>query len=354
MTSYRIYSIPFEVRGLKYLELLHKSVEEDPAFKVKPFSWKELLFSPCPSNERRLVQIQWETNVYGSEYALVSLVRMAYRFPGLLILKLRGVKIIWTIHNLHAHDYPHPWIDELGKRIMWHVADSVTIQQRGYAELKRKELSGRKKPRIYHIPHPNFVGIFGPEWSGDRNELRAKYGISIDSIVLLAFGSVRPYKELPKLMDAVTAAHRKGAPVILLITGKAGKEYGEELSKKAAGNPAVILRLGTVPDVEVPELMALCDYSALFYSDSSLNSGPLLMSLSYGRPVISRDMPAAEIIANGRNGFTFHDADGLVDILLKLKEVHISGKDDIIKSSGWDWSTMAVQLRKAYTELWPD
>ncbi len=355
---YNIYSIPYEMRGSKYLDLLKKSIEDgiqkDTVFKVKRFSWKELLFVARAPSERRLVQIHWETNIYGSEYALVSLIRMAYRFPGLLLLKLRGVKIVWTIHNLSAHDYPHPWIDSMGRSLMWHIVDAVTIQQKRFAEIKKKERKGQKSPHIYYIPHPNFVGVFGPPWTGDRKKLRTKHGISPTSIVLLAFGSVRPYKELPTLIDAVTVARGKGADVVLLIAGKATEEYGQEILKKSYGNPAVIARLGFVNDAEVPEFMALSDYSALYYSDSSLNSGPLLVSLSYGIPVITRDMPASEIIVSGTNGLVFHDERELIKILLNLSTVHISGRDDIIRTSGPDWLTMAVELRRAYVELWQD
>ena len=54
---------------------------------------------------------------------------------------------------------------------MWRIADAVQIQQKSFAdEMKR----ANEHPSIWYIPHPNFVGVFGPVWKGDRDELRAE------------------------------------------------------------------------------------------------------------------------------------------------------------------------------------
>lgn len=354
MTTYTIYPIPNEVRGSEYLNLLHTSIEGassvDIIFRIKKFSWRELFFSRPKQNGHRLIHIHWETNIYGSKFVFVSLVRMVTRFPALWLLKLRGVKIIWTMHNLYAHDYPHPRIDALGRFFMWHLVDTVTIQQE---KITQKEIAHRSSPRIVFIQHPNFVGVFGPLWEGDREGFRNKLGIRPEEKVLLAVGSVRPYKELPALIDAVSEAYAKGAKVRLLIAGKASKEYGDTIIQKAGNNPAVILQLGFVEMKDMSSLLALSDYSILYYGDSSLNSGPLILSLSYGVPVITRDMPASEIITK-ENGFIFHDAKELENILLKLASVPPFDRDAIIGTSGPDWPTMAQQLRQAYVELWSE
>lgn len=351
MTTYTIYPIPGEVRGSEYLNLLYKHVEngstKDAVFRVKKFSWK-ILFAPRATGERRIIHIHWETNIYGSRYIVVSIVRMAYRFPFLLLMKARGIRILWTLHNRYAHDYPHARIDAFGRFIMWHLADTVVVQQKSIAESERL---ARPYAHIVFIPHPNFVGVFGPIWQGDRNVLRSRYGIKGDEIILLAFGSVRPYKSLPALIDAVTEARAAGANVRLFIAGKASEEYGKIIAQKVGSNPAVILRLAFVPIEKVSEFLALADYSILYYEDSSLTSGPLLMSLSYGVPVITRDMPASEIITD-KNGFVFHDARRLGDILLKLDTIPIFDRNVIIDSSGEDWPTMASKLNRTYIELW--
>jgi len=354
MTTYTIYPIPNDIRGSDYLKLFHASIEgasrENVRFAVKKFSWKELLLSRPNTDEKRVIHIHWETNIYGSEYILVSIVRMIYRFIGLWLAKLRGARILWTVHNLRAHDYPHPRIDAFGRSIMWRIADAATIQQKSYA---KQEISRRKSPQIYYIPHPNFIGTFGPLWKGNKEEARKHCGITSEDIALLAFGSVRPYKELPTLIDAVTVARARGAHVVLLIAGKASKEYAQIIIEKAKDNPGVILRLGFVENHEIPEYLAASDYSILYYSESSLNSGPLLVSLSYGVPVITRDMPASEVIVSGKNGFTFHDQRELEDMLVNLKKLDVSDKGAIMGTAGPSWPDMAQELARAYRALWP-
>jgi len=349
---YRIYSIPNEVRGTEYLNLLYRSIERssdaEATFVLRKFSWKELIFKHS-KNERRIIHVHWETNIYGSEYALVSIARMLYRFPGLMLAKLRGARIFWTIHNIRAHDYPHPWIDSLGRSIMWRIADAVHMQQKAYADEQMKLHAGKK---TFYIPHANFVGIFGPVWTGDRDKLRAEFGISHKTIALLSFGSVRPYKELPKLIDAVSEARQKGVDVVLIIAGKASEEYLPVIEEKAKDSKGIIAHLRYIPNEDIPKYMAVSDYNALYYAESSLTSASLLLSLSYGVPVIIRDMPAAEIVRDGENGFVFHGHDELVSILEKLPNVRLQRGDAIIRTSGPDWAAMAQILRKAYLSLW--
>ncbi|MFZ2072139.1 MAG: glycosyltransferase [Minisyncoccia bacterium] len=352
MVKYNIYSIPYSINGSEYLNLLHKSIRENPledsTFDVKPFSWIKLLFLSFAKDERNIIHIHWETNIYGSKYIFVSLIRMLLKFPGFLLLKLLGIKIVWTVHNLYSHDYLHPRVDALGRFFMWKIADTVVVQQKKF---EQSQLLFRPSKKIVFIQHPNFIGVFGPLWSGDKESLRNSYEIKSKEIILLAVGSVRPYKELPTLIDVINSSYKEGINVRLLIAGKASKEYGEIITNKVDNNPAIILRLGFVEMNEMSKLLALSDYSILYYGDSSLNSGPLILSLSYGVPVITRDMPASEIITK-ENGFVFHDSEELKNILRKLDKVTAFDRDAIIQSSGPDWPTMAIKLNETFRDLW--
>jgi len=352
MITYTIYPIPYEVRGLEYLNLLHKYVEKDTSngavFQIKKFSWTKLLFGFRSKNERRIVHIHWETNIYGSEYAVISIIRMVYRFLGLRLLKLRGVKIVWTMHNLRAHDYPHPFVDAIGRELTRCLSDAVVIQEKTFAS---EEARRRPSARIVFIPQGNYVGVYGQLWRGDRNQLRESYDIKTGEIILLALGSVRPYKALPVLMKIVSEARRQGAPVRLFIFGKTSEKYERTIREEADKTEAVTLHLGFVPDHKIPEVLALADYSIFYYEDSSLNSAAMMLSLSYGTPVIIRKIPASEIITK-QNGLVFQTAEELKNILLSLASVQPFDHNAIIDTvAHQDWPTVASKLCRLYNEL---
>ncbi len=352
---YSVYFIPFDIKGPVYLELLKSNINgasnDGSSYQVHRFSWKHLFFSPLTSHEHRIVHIHWESNVYGSKYIAVSLVKILLRFPGFWLLKkLRGVKIIWTMHNLHSHDYPHPRIDTFGRSLMWKLADKVLLHEKSFAQLESQK---RKDVEVECIPPGNYIGAYGPVWSGDKYALRREYGIPDSSIVLLSLGSVRPYKALPELISCVQTITKKGVPICLFIAGQASALYGAEIKALVGDDPSIILYLQYVDDQDIPKLHGLADYSAFYYGDSALGSAAILLSLSYGVPVISRDFAVSELVVEGKNGFKFHDNAGLTKILENLPNVPAVDRSTVIGTvSDWDWKKMGEATRLAYNSLY--
>jgi len=351
--KYNIYSIPNEVRGLEYLNLLYKNtMGEDEAgnvFELKKFSWK-ILFSRFSKGEKNIIHIHWETNIYGSAYILLSIIRMAWRFPTLIIFRLRDFKIVWTMHNLRAHDYPHPKIDTLGRFFMWRVVNTVVMMQEDYAKEARRRFPNLE---ITFIPQGNYVNAYGPLWIGDKNKLKEKYGLRSDEVILLSLGSIRPYKELPRLARIIKNAHLKGAPIHLFVVGKLAGEYKEIFLSEIGDNSCVTLYPNFIPDEDIPEVHALADYSVFYYDDSSNTSGSLMLSLSYSVPVITSVNLQAGVIVPNKNGLIFKDEKELEEILLKIKTINLANKQDIIKTiDDCSWPVIGAKLRKAYQNMW--
>ncbi len=351
MITYKIYPIPHEVRGLEYLNLLHKHIEalsgEGSVFQITKFSWKSLLFSRFSDTERHIIHIHWETNVYGSRFVLVSAFRITTRFFFLWILKLRGVKIVWTMHNVYAHDYPHPRVDALGKEIMWKLANTVIIQEKQFAQIEMKK---RPRAHIEVIPQGNYVGVYGPLWKGDRKQIRESFGFTEQDVVLLSLGSVRPYKAIPDLIEVIKKASEENKHIKLLITGKISEEYKKIIIDAVAGNPAIVLKLGFVPDEKIPELLTVADYSVFYYKDSSLSSAAMILSLSYGTPVITRNIPASSMITEGINGYVFKTSLQLKNILMKLDSTLRQDRYTIISTiEQQTWNVVALDLSKIYS-----
>jgi glycosyltransferase involved in cell wall biosynthesis len=244
--------------------------------------------------------VHWETNIYGSTYVALSLVRGANRFLGLWKARWYGARIVWTMHNTHAHEYPHPRIDAWGRTIMWRLAHAVIIQNRTAIPKYKEQHPGK---RVVYIPHGNYIGVYGPRADAARAAERARRGFLDTDIVLLGIGMIRPYKRYEDTIDAVLAAEKKGVPVRLVIAGKGDAAYIASLRARAVGSKAVSFEEGRIADTDVPKTLAMADYAVFAYGESSLTSGALLWALSYGLPCIVGEMPAAELVHDGINGY---------------------------------------------------
>jgi beta-1,4-mannosyltransferase len=353
MATYNIYPIPREIHGPPYLDLLYgKTVgraEDGSLYQIKDFSWKKLLFGEFNKDERQVVHIHWETNIYGSKYALVTIARMLIRFPALLLMKLRGVRIVWTKHNMSAHDYKHTKLDSLGTEMMWRVVDAVIIQERIFAEAEQNKRRGSK---IYCVPPGNYIGVYGPLWQGDKARLRKGFGLGTEDMVIMAIGSVRPYKALPEVIQAIKQARSSNSKLRLVIAGKASPDYEKVIRDEVGEDDFVSLIFGYIPDEKIPEYLALADYTICYYGDSALGSAAIMLSLSYGVPVITRDFPASELVMPRVGGYVFHDKEELVRVLSSLKPLEVSTEEIINTVKAQDWESAGKKLRSVYKELW--
>ncbi len=350
MIKYNIYSIPNEVRGLEYLNLLYKNTMgqdgSENIFELRNFSWTKAFLIFNHKNEKNIVHIHWETNIYGSRYALISILRMILRFSILFVLKLTGIKIVWTMHNLEAHDYKHSEIDRLGKRIMWGIADRVIIQEKKIVEDKNNK-------KVVWIPQGNYVGVYGELSKVDQKVLKKQNGFDENSILLLALGSIRPYKALSKLIEQIEIAVNQGAKIHLLIAGKLADDYKEVMEEAVRGKNFITLKAGFVPDKEIPSILNMADYTIYYYSKSSLSSAAMIMSLSYGTPVITRDIPASEMVQEGINGFIYKNDDELIRLLKNLKSKSYFKIENVVSTiEDQSWGRVAKELRELYINLY--
>lgn len=300
---------------------------------------------------QNILHVHWPTVLYGSRFVARSLFRIAKNALLLAILKtFLNVKIVWTLHNFHAHDYPHRWIDVLGQKMIRSFADLIIVQQKKtLADYKKKY----PKKNTQFIPHANYIDVYGPLLNRDNN-LRTSLGFSDQDIVLISLGVIAPYKVNEKIIDAIKNA---GAPnVKLLICGKGKEEYLNQLEKYAGKHPSVVIKSGFIADTDISKYLSIADYSVFYYDDSEMTSGGVILSLSYGIPAIVRNIPAAEIIS-AQNGHIFADENALSAIIKSISELPAQrpspeGQRAIIETVRQDsWVSGANTLLRLYKAL---
>lgn len=222
---------------------------------------------------------EWELNIYQSPTRTLASLKAK-----LLIIdhvRSKGTKIVWTAHNLTAHDSRHPQIEQW----FW---NEFTNRLDGVIALSASGLKAAKErfPVLEYVP--GFVvphGHYRDEYSNDVSvDSREYLGLRTKARIFLFFGRIRAYKNIPGLVKAFRQMQDPESH--LLIAGR--PENGElrrEVEALASLDPRVRLDLEFVRQEQVQHYMRAADLVVLPYRDI-LNSGTALLALSFNRPVL--------------------------------------------------------------------
>ncbi|MFM2227028.1 MAG: hypothetical protein RL664_371 [Bacteroidota bacterium] len=270
-----------------------------------------------------------------------------YKDLWVILLLLLGNRRVLTI----AHDVDNfaPgdkfWIKKFilkkCNRIMVHNAFSKR-------ELEQLNIP-KTKDKTVVIPHGHFLEL-------SKNQIektKAKKELQFNStkIYLLFFGQIKAVKGLSFLIEAMALLPEK---FHLIIAGK--PQYStseiEHRIKELNIESRITREFRYITNAERNVYFSAADAAILPYT-KIYQSGVLLMSMSYGLPCVTSDLPAfLEIISNGENGVLFQ-SESATDLAEKISTL-FHNQDDIISikknairtmNTHHDWNSIAVQFK---------
>lgn len=155
--------------------------------------------------------------------------------------------------------------------------------------------------------------LFNPSKKSD--ELRKKYKVAHEDIMLLYVGRLAPEKDLNVLVDAFKIVKKEYSNVKLIIAGDGPSRQGIE----ALNIPDIILT-GELNQEELAPLYASCDIFT-FPSTSETYGNVVLEAMACGAPVVAPLCGGIkENLKNGFNGLSHkpHDAKDMAKAIIKL------------------------------------
>ena len=235
------------------------------------------------------------------QHGLASALGFALR---LLVARALGYRLVWTVHNLAPHEDAGAG-DRIVRALFRRLATLIV-----HCEAARG-LLGAAGARAAVIPHGSYVGRYPNAVAPAA--ARARLGLESDARVLLAFGQVRSYKGLERLLTtfAGIAAPRARLVIAGALAGGA--------PPPATADRRVRLFLGRVPDAEVQVFLNAADLIVLPYRDV-LTSGAAMLALSFGRGIVApRRGCLGELERSGAAVlYDPTDPDGLVGVLARV------------------------------------
>ena len=343
------------VKGNPYLEILASHLAEHGVeVSYGNLGWILGRFDPALADVD-VVHIHWLGALLGDPRP-VHLTAKLIRFGlSLAWLRLGGKKIVWTVHNLYAHERAHMAFDRYLRRWVGRCANVVLT----HCENARRQVAedyGRGWVRkIAVVPHGHFIDVYPNDVS--KTEARERLGIDEDVLVFLFFGQIRDYKGIPELIDAFD---RLGGGTSLIIAGMPRDgEIGSRLTDRVGSRHDVRLRLGFIPHDEIQVFMNACDAVVLPYRDV-LTSGGAILAMSFGRACVAPRMGCIQELVDARGAFLYDTLDdqGLYKAMQRAVDAHEKlvhmGQHNRAEIERLSWPAIAKKTAELYRQcLYP-
>ena len=267
----------------------------------------------------------------------------------LTLARRRGTKILWTIHDLGSNDQLHPRLESFFWRFFVPSVDHfVCLSDDGRVAALKKFPQLRRVPCDV-IPHGHYLSAY-PN-SKTPAEARHELGLDPSAKVILHFGLIRPYKNAPRLVEVFRATAIQHSVLVV-----AGRPFDVEISRQvmdaADGAHNVELHLDWVPPESVQDFFLACDLVVLPYR-RIMNSGALLLALSFGRPVLVPGMGSMRehFELFGPSWIRLYEGDLSAQILKEAVDWACDTDRPAIDLSPLEWGTSAGSLKKIYDGL---
>jgi glycosyltransferase involved in cell wall biosynthesis len=315
--------IGFPGSGIAYVDAFYDALRRSGQSVVSGiFSGSWMLEHVEPMD---IAHFHWPSFFYSGKDSHSLLTICFIRFIGLLILlRLLGVRIAWTAHNLMPHDPSSlRWVDVLARKAMIMSSHKIFVHSYSSEKIFIKRFPQALK-KISIIPHGNFISFY--KNTVTRAAAREYFGYSKSTFIYLFIGLCKPYKNL----DGLVREFRKiSGDVALLIAGNFPKQsYYELIRELSSGDARISVRADYIPGDELQYFLCACDAVVIPYHET-LTSGVAVLAMSFGRPVISIDKGFLHDIVTDQTGILFDSsrADDFSTALNKARQTQWSEVD---------------------------
>ncbi len=279
------------------------------------------------------------------------LVKFLIFISQVVILRLMGTKIVWTVHEWADRwsngqtNIPPIWAATLGRLFHAVITHCNTTKNE---IIKAFRLENQNK--VFVVLHGNYIGSYENEVS--QLDARQILGIPPDDLVFLLFGNILRAKGFLEAIDAFKCLREK--KIFLLIAGYPGEEEIEELIKdKVKENENILFVPGIVPDEEVQIYMNASDCVIVPYKVST-TSGVTILAMSFGRDCIAPHVGFFRDMLDDCGAFLYDSTheDNLLQAMKGAIEKRASildmGKHNFKIAEEWSWDYVAEETINIY------
>lgn len=248
----------------------------------------------------------YHINWFDQSKDVVSFLKRLYF---LIALKMRGKRIVWTIHNIVSHAKT-PFYNRILFKCLARFSKVIHVMCNDTVSIAKLE---KYRDKVVLVPHGDYYGSYP-----DNNfDVYGHYGIDREKLIFLFSGAIQPYKNVDVLIRAFRKAFAGKDSPVLLVCGKVEPDsYKENLQKLLDGADNIVFDPQFIPDENLGSYISTAKILTIPYSyRSSLNSGTIPLAFSYGKTLVCPDIACVKDILS--------DSDCLYSYHYESEEDHI-------------------------------
>ena len=264
-------------------------------------------------------------------------------------IKAHGMKTIVIVHDVES--FISVTNSTRLKRVCEKLADVLVVHNNFVFEELSKRISKETAEKIHVIPHGDFLNLASGSLS--KAQARKKLGLNLEKKIVLFFGMIKETKGLDTLLHAWKNVDADSS---LIIAGRlrniSFRKYQEIIDLEPASKN-IHLMLRQIKNEERDLLLRAADLVVLPYK-RIYQSGVLIMSMSYGVPVIVTRLKAFEEVLKHRYNALLVDVEDTrqlseaISTLLNDTDLQESLASNALKTihSKHNWSEIAMKFSK--------
>jgi len=339
---------PYQNQLIDNLKKLGVKVEVQKPFASSTFFFP-IIFSHWKPD---ILHLHWlEPSCIANNWFL-SLLKSIVFLVQLVILKIIGVKIVWTVHNLKNHDNLNLVLNNICTKTVIKFADAIITHCEAAQEELIKTFLVKNKEKIFVVPHGNYV-----EWYENKisqEAARAELGFKTSETVFLFFGLIRPYKGVPELIETFKRLESKD--IRLVIAGKIISkdiDLADLINQKIADDQRITFIPSYIEPEKIQIYMNAADVVVFPYRDI-LTSGAVMLAMSFGRACIAPRKGCIGEVLDAQGAFLYNLADenGLMQAmnsaLHKQPEILAMGAHNQELAAKYSWKNIAELTLDVY------
>jgi len=279
----------------------------------------------------------------------------------LIFLKHLRLPVIFTAHNILPHEARERRAAGMRSayRLLYHLVDRVIV----HGQTAKRDITGLFKlarTKISVIPHGDYT-FADTGTPPEPSESRRWLGLPAHHRVILSFGTIREYKGIPDMIDALARLVREIPNVSLVIAGKPIGIDPETCSahiRRLGLQDHVIFRPEYVPFKDISHYFQAADI-AVFPYRAICQSGALQLAYAFGKPVVvTRVGSFPETVHDGENGLVVSPSDpsalatGLIRLLLLAQKdlIQMGRRSRELSESQHSWYMVAQKTAGLYAK----
>lgn len=287
-----VYLDPLRNEENPHLTLLHTEVQAKTSrYELKGFSFRHhikqriIAMSHMNFGNPGIIHFHFINKYYVRNSLIRSMVSGCKFISLVAFCRLIGARIVWTMHNVRAHDFKNRTFEKYMLMVFVHLCDAIVVQcLTGKKYLW--EVYGRNQD-VFYTPHPFYTDIYQDSLS--EAQCRKYLKIHKNEVMYTFLGRIMPYKGIDTLINEFKKWHPEKRVRLHIAGPCADNNYEKYLRQLTEGDDRISIEANYLKNDLVQNILKASHYGILPYREI-LHSSTSILYFTFEKPVIVPDI----------------------------------------------------------------